>query len=265
LPACGIKLDDTMLGCENAVMSCRTSAVKYLLAGPTEQGEVTGMAKFPEYAALVSDRKACHRCTGLCNPSEVEQGSLDSNQIGPWTLWQGNLDATLMVVGQDWGDAGYFAKNRGRDLAQNFTNRALVELLAIAGIIVEPIGAAELSHVAFFTNAILCLKSGGLQGRISPAWFENCRRFLRRQIEIVHPRVVIGLGEHSYRSILESFALSSAPFRAEVETAGGRLLPNGTRALAVYHCGARIRNTHRSLDEQKQDWLRIRPHVRGAG
>ena len=169
-----------------------------------------------------------------------------------------------MVVGQDWGDVAYFVKNRGNSRAQSFTNRALVELLAIAGVEVEPFGVSKLSHAAFFTNAILCLKSGGPQGRISRDWFQNCRQFLRRQIEIVQPQVVIGLGEHAYRSILESFAISPEPFRAEVKRAAGRLLENGTRAFAVYHCGARIRNTHRSLDEQRSDWVRIRAHVQGA-
>jgi len=223
------------------------------------------MDKLAEYAALVSGRKACHQCTGLCNPSDIEHGTFDSNQIGPWSLWQGNLEATIMVVGQDWGDKSYFVKNRGQSRAQSFTNRALVELLAIAGVAVEPIGASELGHVAFFTNAILCLKSGVPQGRTSRDWFQNCRHFLRRQIEIVQPKVVIGLGEHAYCSVLMSFDLSPETFRAEVKEADGRLLQDGTRAFAVYHCGARIRNTHRSLEKQIEDWSRIRPHVRGAG
>jgi uracil-DNA glycosylase family 4 len=222
------------------------------------------MSKTAEYAALVADRKVCHLCEGLRNPADVEDGSLDSDQIGPWSLWQGNLDATLMVVGQDWGDENYFVRNRGRDLTQNFTNRALVELLAIAGVVVESLGSPKLSHVAFFTNAILCLKSGGLQGKVDVNWFYNCRVFLRRQIEVVQPKVVLGLGAHAYQSILASFGLTTEDFRMEVEAMDGRLLPNGTRAFAVYHCGARIRNTHRSLDEQKLDWLRIRRYVQGT-
>jgi uracil-DNA glycosylase family 4 len=223
------------------------------------------MDKAEKYAALVADRKACHQCAGLINPADIDHGSLDSDQIGPWSLWQGSLDAAVMVVGQDWGDVNYFVKNAGHDLAHNFTNRALVELLAIAGVEVAPLGAPEMSHVAFFTNAILCLKSGGLQGSVSRVWFKKCRHYLRRQIEIVHPKVVIGLGKHAYESILESFDLTAARFRAEVETADGRLLQHGTRAFATYHCGTRIRNTLRKLDEQKLDWLRIRPHVQKAG
>jgi len=42
-----------------------------------------------------------------------------------------------MVVGQDWGDLTYFVKHGGRDVDQNFTNRALVELLGLIGVAVE--------------------------------------------------------------------------------------------------------------------------------
>lgn len=53
------------------------------------------------YAALVRRRKACR---SLTNPGKCEGGIQDSDQIGPWSLWQGNLSADLLVVGQDWGD-----------------------------------------------------------------------------------------------------------------------------------------------------------------
>src|ERR1035441_2430857 len=82
-------------------------------------------ARTESYAALVRGRQACHACRGLINPSECEGGIHDSDQIGPWSLWQGNLSADLLVVGQDWGDTRYFAKNKGRE-------KAFRELLSVA-------------------------------------------------------------------------------------------------------------------------------------
>jgi DNA polymerase len=222
------------------------------------------MTKRAQYAALVENRKACRRCPGLENPADVEGGTLDADQIGPWSRWQGNLDAAVMVVGQDWGDVAYFKTNRGRDLARNPTNRTLVELLAVAGIEVDPLRTPRPRQTAFFTNAILCLKSHGLQAKVNPDWFLSCRDFPRRQIEIVRPSVVIGLGECAYRSILAGFGLQASRFRDEVCAWNGRSLAEGTRVFAVYHCGARICNTHRPLDQQKRDWLRMRPHLQGG-
>ena len=221
----------------------------------------TTMDKLSEYAELVVARKACRRCQGLENPATIQDGRFDSDQIGPWSMWQGNLDAAVLVVGQDWGDADYFVENDGRDLPRNPTNRALIELLDIVGVTVKPLGSPDLAHVAFFTNAILCLKSGGLQGAVRPDWFRRCRHFLRRQIEIVRPKAVIYLGERACRAVLESFDLLAKRFRDEVGDPDGRLLTTGSRAFAVYHCGTRIQNTHRPMAVQRIDWRRIRRHL----
>ena len=179
---------------------------------------------------------------------------------------QGHLGASVMVVGQDWGDTTYFVQHEGREGPRNPTNLALVELLGIAGIAIGDPGSPVGRDIAFFTNAILCLKgSGGLKGTVQPSWFDNCAQFLRRQIEIVRPAVVVGLGERGYRTILRGFEMVCGPFRSEVESPSGRVLPTGSRAFAVYHCGARIRNTHRPIPAQRADWKRLRPFLNTAG
>ncbi len=224
------------------------------------------MNKATQYAELVAHRKACHRCDGLTNPADVDGGKLDSKHVGPWCLWQGNLDASLMVVGQDWGDTGYFERWKGEDDPRNPTNLALVELLGVAGVSIGEPGSPDGRDVAFFTNAILCLKDsrGGLQGAVARAWFDNCAQYLRRQIEIVGPAVVVGLGERAYRRIAAGFGIEALGFRSEVELKEGRELPTGARVFAVYHCGARIRNTHRKMEQQREDWRRIRPFLTPA-
>lgn len=221
------------------------------------------MNKLQEYAELVAARKACHRCRELTNPADIDGGRLDSNDIGAWARWQGNLDAALVVVGQDWGDTAYFVRHGGQEGPRNPTNLALVELLRVAGVPIGDPASSEGRDVAFFTNAILCLKDarGGLQGEVQKSWFGNCTWFLRRQIEIIGPQVVVGLGQHAYQAILGAFGVKSGTFRAEVENLDGRILPNGTRVFAMYHCGARIRNTHRPMERQRADWERIRHFI----
>jgi len=165
------------------------------------------MGDVKDYLDLVRERRECRRCSGLTNPSEVLGGSLDSQQIGPWSTWQGNLSSDLLVVGQDWGDVSYFENNEGRDSARNPTNDHLIALLSSIGISIGPPGGGQGQHVVFFTNAILCLKSGGLQSRVEDEWFRNCAGFLRRQIEIVAPRVVVTLGARAFRAVLSAFDL----------------------------------------------------------
>lgn len=73
------------------------------------------MEKIEAYKSLVEKRKDCSLCNGLSNPAAVANGKYDSNEIGPWSLWQANLNTNLLVVGQDWGDVKYFKKWEGKD------------------------------------------------------------------------------------------------------------------------------------------------------
>jgi uracil-DNA glycosylase len=216
------------------------------------------MDKSTAYAMLVSERVACRKCAGLANPASVANGSFDSLAVGPWSRWQGNLNAKLMVIGQDWGDVKYFTENSGRDEAETPTNKALRELVGLLGIDVGSPSDRGRADAAFFTNAILCLKSGGLQGKVRQEWFGNCSRFLRRQVEIVAPTVLVCLGERAYRALGVAFSFMPGPFRQAVENPEGVIIGTGIRAFARYHCGRRIQNSHRPLSMQRQDWLRLR-------
>jgi uracil-DNA glycosylase len=211
-----------------------------------------------EYAALVESRRACTVCQGLQNPSVVCDGAFDSAEIGPWSRWQGRLDAPIMVVGQDFSDAAYFERWKGVDQPDNPTNRNLCKLLRSVGIDITDVAGQGDRGQAFFTNAILCLKSDRMQGKVHASWFANCGpRFLRPQIEIVRPRVVVGLGNRAFNAVLAAFQLSAQRLRDAVVSPGTLLFP-GTVAVAVYHCGARVTNISRPLSIQMADWQRVR-------
>lgn len=212
------------------------------------------------YEALVEARKACRLChdLGLINASEVRGGRFDSSQIGPWSGWLGDLEARIMVVGQDWGDQRAFEKQAGLDSPRSATNRTLRELLASIGIDVPDIGPA-VSPGVFLTNSVLCFRrDGGCQGPVRRQWFQNCgTQFLRPQIELVNPQAVVCLGERAYGSVLQAYQLPPVRnWRAAVE-GPGLALGGGPTAFAVYHCGQRIMNTHRKRESQFEDWKRI--------
>jgi len=216
------------------------------------------MNKRAAYADLVQARKACAVCgAALTNPAQYCGGAHDCDEIGTWSRWRGDLDAAVMVVGQDWGDVGYFERNRGLDDPVNPTNVALVALMREAGI---DLGAAT---GVFLTNAILCLKGGNMQATVTREWFEACGpRFLRPLIELVQPRVLVTLGAHAYASVARLYGLERRRFRAAVETpAGIELPPAGPRLFPMYHCGRRILNTHRGMDAQRTDWRRVGVHL----
>lgn len=210
------------------------------------------------YFELVAQRRHCAACAGLANPAAVDGANYDSKEIGPWTRLHGDLDAKLMVVGQDWGDVAYLRKHKGLDDIRNPTMRTLGELLASIEIDAPMDRYGTGPRGVFLTNAILCMKTGGLQGAVQSSWFSNCgARFLRRQVEIVRPKAVVPLGERAYKALCAAFGVKVLPFRLAVEGGAVPLL-EGTSMVPVYHCGNRILNTHRKKAQQLLDWQCVR-------
>ena len=90
--------------------------------------------KQQRYDALVEKRKACRLCVGLSNPAEAKLRRFDSDQIGPWSRLHGDLNAQLLIVGQDWGGVKYYIDNEGKDKLDNPTMCYLEQLLHHIGI-----------------------------------------------------------------------------------------------------------------------------------
>jgi uracil-DNA glycosylase len=117
-----------------------------------------------------------------------------------------------MVVGQDWGGVEYFTENEGLEKDDNETTQRLVELLAGIGIEINLPALTSDDRPLYFTNAVLCLRPGRLTGPISGKWFRKCGPlFLRRQIELVRPKVVVTLGYYAYRTVLTAFGRKPTP------------------------------------------------------
>jgi len=197
---------------------------------------------------------------GLTNPAEYENGIFDCDHIGPWSRWQGNLNTQLMIIGQDWGDVGYFQRYKGHDTANNPSNKTIRELLASIDIPIPPPTVSDLdTSVIFLTNAILCLKEGGLGGEVKREWFNNCgHHYLKPLIEIIRPKVVVSLGKYAYETISQLFNLQKKSFRDAVDQQVGIPLSKNVVFLPMYHCSPRVLHTHRGLAQQKSDWQRIK-------
>jgi|SRR5579862_5181396 len=211
------------------------------------------------YEQLVEARKSCTKCAGLINPADPSHAHLDGDEIGPWSRWLASRPAKLILVGQDWGTAGYFLKYNGRDLTENLTNGRLTEFLAFLGFKVGPADRTDKQSRVFATNGFLCLKRGNakqLSGSVKQEWYRNCSPFLKDTIDAVAAPVVITLGVRAYHAVANAYGLRPEPFREAVERALALQLGERRRAFAVFHPAARP--VSRSHDKMRDDWLRIR-------
>lgn len=220
-------------------------------------------AKLAAYQALVEDRKAHHFPDGLLNPSEIAGGAWDSDHLGPWSRWQGDLEADLLVVGQDWGDLPYFLANHGRDSDFERTCQVFHRLATAAGM--DPgLPAGPRAQPIFMTNAVLGVRSKkGKSGAIKAAWIEDSLSFLTRLIAIVEPKVIVSMGKTAFRScrkgLGDRIALSAPAASASMSSAhaaGAIRLANGGLWVPLYHCSP-LGLVNRSEEDQRQDWVSI--------
>jgi len=215
------------------------------------------MSKVVKYTQLVQQRKQFKFSDGLLNPVQIENGIYDQAHLGPWAVWQGNLDAKILLLGQDWGDVTYFLKYKGCDRDENLTNKNLVELFRVIGIDIGSPSQPNPIAPTFFTNAILGIKKeGGLAGKVSQSWArESTEAFLKPLLEIIDPEIIITLGTLAYNEIAFIYSLPRKPLKKLVGE-NPIFLKDNKRLYARYHCGG-LGLANRNFALQRQDWKMI--------
>ncbi len=137
------------------------------------------------------------------------------------------------------------------------TARAFKELLASAGIPRATI---------FITNAVLCYPDTPRYKDTPPRPREirNCLRFLKDQLEVVRPRLLVPVGGTALRALQlllpESTTLRQFRLKDSIGTVARDVEP---WVYPVYHTSARAQ-VHRPLELQKEDWAKIPRIVRKA-
>jgi hypothetical protein len=212
-----------------------------------------------EYGALVAARKACRICVER-SPGKIRscaEFDYDPDVVSHWEAWLGHRRPKLLAVGQDFGNVGYFVRNRGRDDPNNKTNDNLRKLLRETGFDVTDPRELDESTPVFLTNSILCIKEGPMDGAIRSSWVDACAgRHLRPLISYLQPPTVVGMGSCGWRAVRGVFALENAPDRISHAAGSSWISADCTRVFAVGHPGP-LGLTNRPWLQQVADWRRI--------
>ncbi|MBV9199317.1 MAG: hypothetical protein JOY83_06185 [Alphaproteobacteria bacterium] len=211
-----------------------------------------------EFEDLIAARKACRLCVER-SPGRIRscaEFDFDPDVVSHWEQWLGHRRPKLLVVGQDFGNVGYFVRCRGRDEPDNKTNENLYRLLIAAGIAVKHPSQRDIEAPVFLTNSILCIKEGPMAGSILSSWVDACtERHLRPLLRLLGSPVAVGMGNAGWRAVRAAFALKEAP-RLISHAAGSCWVANRTRVFAVGHCSP-LGIINRPWPQQLADWRRI--------
>ena len=223
------------------------------------------MNKELKYKELVNQRKQCFDCKQykFTNQSET---LYDTESIGKWSGWQGNLDARILVIGQDWGSLEYWEKHKGQDSKNNRTNNTLRELFRIIGIEIGTYEDPNLSARVFFTNTVLCLKAGSMNETVRKQCFKKCsEKFLNPLIDLIKPEIIVTLGTSAYESVIELSStqdrkINREPLRNIVRKNPIILNESGLVLFPFFHCGG-LGLANRIISEQIEDWKFLKTYL----
>lgn len=230
------------------------------------------MSKQKNYKALVQKRKACRICEdyGLKNQAVIANGRFDEEiAIGAWSLWQGSLNAKIMLVGQDWGDQASFEKDQGASgIDDNVTDINLITLFKTLGIDLAHPTEGNRNPFLFFTNIVLCMKKGGLAAKIPGKCYSNCAHlFLKDLIKIIQPKIIITLGKNAYQYTVKLYDQKPEPYKMLLDRIKQNSKPLLMRPhdrlpevvlLPAPHCGQYSSNTFMGLADQKKLWSSLK-------
>jgi uracil-DNA glycosylase len=223
------------------------------------------MVEKEPYKKLVDKlKKFDFKDSGLKNPYKIND-EYDGKHIGPWSEWQGNLEAKILVIGQDWGDVNYFETNKGKDRDDNPTNKNLRELFKEIGIDTG-LPNSLIPQPVFLTNAILGIKGedgkNHMSGKVKKGWVEeSTNAFTRELIDIIQPKIIITLGRMPLYAIYSMGLIDSKIFNKKLKELANENpieLNNDQLLFAFSHCGG-LGLANRNLDLQKEDWRKIKP------
>jgi uracil-DNA glycosylase family 4 len=192
------------------------------------------------FSQLAAEAAACRRCEALCERRAVL--SELNGALAPRVMFLGE------APGRQGGDRTRVPFS-GDQSGRNFTR-------FIASI---KLRREEL----FITNAVLCnpRKASGANRRPTESEIANCSEFLRRQIELVDPPVIVTLGAVSLAALrrIEYHELT-------LKAAAGQIYQwNGRWLVPVYHPSPQVLASHRREAAQLQDYRSIARALRRAG
>lgn len=237
------------------------------------------MTKKEAFRRLVEDVANCHICEKLVTLPHVHNSEYLENDdhglstehpyINRWNLWQGGLDADIMVIGQDYGtkeDGNAFEVCNYTDTA-NPTDNRLKQLFKCAfGIDIN-----SKDERLFFTNMANCYRHRKTSGGMNSAWLPICaNKFMSRLIEIIRPKTIIVLGRAAFEALycmedLKIVCLDSVnggkdsyseiiSHRFQIDLDGAKI-----NVFPVFHPGSNSK-INRSKEQQIKDWKRIAEH-----
>ena len=251
------------------------------------------MNKTEQYQTLISDVKQFYKEQEIIHRNDLLYLTWYDNceEINLWTYWQGrgNLDARILLVGQDWGSptacsSDYISQfteinegkqSRYRSDGSSVTDNNLITLFSSIGYDIS--NGAPWHRDLFFTNFVLGYRNTGFSGGFKRRWLYDNKSFFFRLASIIEPEIIICLGRNAFQGVMIAFdqKVKMSRYNDFITSSYNPvviLFPSGKKAkvFAEAHCGTmgtlnrnRLKDADglTGIELQKKDWSKIRDHL----
>lgn len=176
------------------------------------------MTKNKEFDKLITDLGKCNNCISIlrsntdCSLINIYEDKKFAKEIPSiWTDWYNRLDSEIMIIGQDWGPYNdmkilhdEYKKDNTKwkyliEQEKSMTKKQLTKYINISSK-----GKITNLDNMYISNAIMCARKGNnYRGNNINLKYSTsmCTKYLKRQIDIVKPKVILTLGYYPLLSL----------------------------------------------------------------
>ena len=226
--------------------------------------------KEEQFNDLLTTLGKCEKCTNLNNKEKslinyFKEKDFCKNVPSIWTDWFNRLDSKIMIIGQDWGPYTDMKKFNSllNKTKSNWASVIELEKSSTKKMLSYYIESSSNNKYTlndiFITNAIMCARQGnnyrGKNINLNKSTV-NCSEFLKKQIEIVKPKVILTLGYYPLKSLSNIFNFKiDKSLKKEIKT-NPEIKINNYIIIPLYHPVAQIKKEEQ-LEQYKRIWKYI--------
>lgn len=232
-------------------------------------------AKWDQLAKSISK---CKKCLQLKNKNDVDCSLINiyqdmtfaKNIPSIWTDWYHRLDAEIMIIGQDWGPYiemqklnqlyqqekneknWYKLMDQEKSLTKKNLEKFLISSAKSNGI---NLTKKDISNI-YITNAIMCARSGnnyrGTNIKLKESTI-NCMEFLKTQIDIVSPKIIVTLGLYPILALSKIYDFKIEETLTKTIEKNNYYKVQNKIIIPIYHPAAQI-STSSQLKQYEKIW-----------
>ncbi len=225
---------------------------------------------------MFNDMSNCNLCLNMkskngedCSLINIYKDEFYREVPSIWTDWFNRFDSKIMVIGQDWGP--YSEMKKFRDMYKNdetdnnwkriieeeksLTKKMLTKYLVESGKDYKLDIDNNFISKIYITNAIMCARSGNNYRSDNIKLKEcslNCSKYLKSQIDIVKPKIILTLGYYPLLSLSKIYGFNILKNLTENINSYGSFKVQDMIIIPLYHPAAQI-----SKEKQRKQYDKI--------